>query len=506
VRRAVAAGVGVAGAIAAGAGCRAPCNLDIDQPLCVDRFEAVDLLVHAVDPDVPLQDATDAPIAQARGDVLLGAEWALAAKDGGVVVGFPEVAAAGLLPAFTAEGACSVATRRSLVYLPDITVQRQPRLQVQVGGCATRAQVLFTGPADFGRAVLPWPREEGGSDLWIAAPAEGLARGAIYGFVDGADRAPGLRNHDEADVLLEGESPGDRLGTVLARCPDPGGGDEPLLAVGLPGWSGLPDEDPVAQRGAIAFFRASEAVDRVWTVAGAAALLEGDAAGDRAGLAVACDADLDGDGVPEIVVGAPGVDAGLEESGAVYVLSGALPARATLGDAAAIVWIGREPDEQLGASLALADLDGDGLGDIVAGAPGLGPRGSPGAGGVRVARGSEIADGSFTATTLLGRSSGIPDLLGRLGTTLTVGDLTGDGRPDVAAGAWRLPADGRFHAGEVRIWSFADDGAGDTLAAEEALVIAGDGSHQQLGRRTLAADVTADGLPDLVSVTRRRAR
>ena len=393
-------------AVVAQAACRTPCNLDVDQPLCIDRFDAVDLLVHRIDAATPEQRATASPVAQLRGDVLLGADWALTPKDGGLFVGFPDAGAAGVLPAFTAEGACTVATRRTLTYIPDITVQRQPRLQLQIGGCTSRAQVLFTGPADFGRAVLAWPKGSGeGSDLWIAAPAEGLFRGALYGFRGGTDRPGAMRNHEVADVVLEGELPGDQLGTIVARCEDPTGGPDPVLMVAMPGWSGWPQGATAERRGAVALFRPAELPDGAWRVSDAFAVFEGDDPGDLAGMGAACGVDVDGDGLPDIVVGAPGASGAQRRSGAVYVLGGALSGTSTLGEAAAITWYGRDGDEQLGRAIALADLDGDGLADVVAGAPGLGPRGSPGAGGVRIALGADLASGSKSSTTLLGRAS-----------------------------------------------------------------------------------------------------
>jgi len=100
----------------------------------------------------------------------------------------------------------------------------------------------------------------------------------------------------------------------------------------------------------------------------------------------------------------------------------------------------------------------------------------------------------------------VRELEGRLGTTVVVADLTGDGVAEVTAGAWRLPADGRFHAGELRTWTLDGAWRGATIGAPAALTIVGDGSHQQLGRRLLAADVTDDGRIELVSATRRRAR
>jgi len=483
------------------AGCRAPCNLDIDQPLCVDRFNAVDLWVHSLEPEEGPSRSTSRVIASARGDVLLGADWAMTQSGADLLLGFPDAGAAGVLPPFREVGACSVGTRRQLTLIPDITVQRQPRLQVAVGACETTSQVLFTGPADFGRAALAWPHDDGSpDDLWFAAPAEGFFRGAVYGFLGGTSRSAALRNHEVADVILEGELPGDRLGTVLARCLDPSDGTTPLLVVGLPGWGGGVDEQAAPHRGAVALFEPTQIERRRWRIADALAFVQGEAEGDRLGQTLACNSDIDGDGRPDLVLGAPGAQG---RRGAVYVLSGSLRGRSTVNESAAFTWTGREDFEELGRAVAVADLDQDGLGDLIAGAPGLGPGG---AGGVRMITSADLMAGEVRVTTLLGRPSDDPARLPRLGTTVVAADLTGDGLPDIAAGAWRQTQRGRFHAGEIQLWSLPVERLGEQLTADEATALRGESSHQQLGRRTATADATADGAIELLTVGRRRAR
>ena len=85
-------------------------------------------------------------------------------------------------------------------------------------------------------------------------------------------------------------------------------------------------------------------------------------------------------------------------------------------------------------------------------------------------------------------------------------DLTGDALPDIAAGAWRMEQRGRFHAGEIRVWSIPIERLGEELTADEALALPGESSHQQLGRRMTTADANDDGTVELLTVGRRRAR
>ncbi len=146
-------------------------------------------------------------------------------------------------------------------------------------------------------------------------------------------------------------------------------------------------------------------------------------------------ADLDGDGRDELVVSAPEWPAG-ERRGRVHVLDAAA---GTLADAR-FVLDGDAPDAFLGRSLAVADLDGDGVRDLVVGVPG-----SDGPGRVLLFRGP--LDGHATAADADRSWSGI-GLHDAAGFAITVADLDADGAPDLVIGAPRhgAEASGAVHA------------------------------------------------------------
>ena len=85
--------------------------------------------------------------------------------------------------------------------------------------------------------------------------------------------------------------------------------------------------------------------------------------------------DVDNDGAQDIIIGAPADDGlGVGASGAVYIVWGGWDGDTTVDlaqpNGKATIFYGTGTAEHLGASVACADLDGDGAGDIVAGAPG----------------------------------------------------------------------------------------------------------------------------------------
>ncbi len=80
--------------------------------------------------------------------------------------------------------------------------------------------------------------------------------------------------------------------------------------------------------------------------------------------------DLDGDGIDDLVAGAPGSDLGGWHAGAVFVFYGPLQGQATASDADAVL-IGEAPSDEAGWIVDLAgDVDGDGHGDLLIGVPG----------------------------------------------------------------------------------------------------------------------------------------
>ena len=176
---------------------------------------------------------------------------------------------------------------------------------------------------------------------------------------------------------------------------------------------------------------------------------------NRLGSALAADADFDADGVPDVVAGQPGrTPAGGTGAGGVTLFSGRTGALLrTCTDPAGITGDG------LGSGVAtLADFDADGTPDIAASAPGAdNPPGGTDAGAVVIFSGATCA----VLSRIPGDTSKPGARLGDAGALARLGDLDGDGFPELGAGAAIDHPNGSAVTGSLSILSAQSDCDGD---------------------------------------------
>ena len=305
--------------------------------------------------------------------------------------------------------------------------------------------------------------EETGAELaagegWLAIGAPGADVGD--GTIDRAGKAwlvPAVPEsgsvEDAAMLTVAGRHESQRLGSALALL------DDDTLAVGA-------ERTWLAEQQPGAVYLVDLSLSGL-IVASEVPRLDGYGAGSYAGSALAS-GDVDGDGLDELLVGAWG----RSTYGSAYLLSGPWSS----GPLTAGSELTGSEGSDFGWSLLIEDLDGDGLGEVVVGAPGDdsvfvdGHATLIGGEGFGTALGHADLDGDGVDELLVGGAdsawvvhgpvSGVLELpwgdSGELGARVEgLGDIDGDGHEDLAIGA---PASGDAEEGAVLLLRGAAEG------------------------------------------------
>jgi len=232
-----------------------------------------------------------------------------------------------------------------------------------------QAAVIYEAEAildDVGPALASAGDVDGGGHADLLIGAEGNDRGGteagaaylVMGEVFGEEPPSGIQPLADADVVFVGEATQHRAGSAVAGAGDVDGDGYDDVLIGAPQAEGV---------GAAYLWHGAQTwPQQVVDCADADMTFHGGEFGDHAGIAVAGAGDVYGDTFDDVLIGASGVDGA---AGAVYVLDG--PMSESMGpEDAACVLTGEVPGDEAGSALAgRGDVDGDGVPDLLIGAP-----------------------------------------------------------------------------------------------------------------------------------------
>jgi len=340
---------------------------------------------------------------------------------------------------------------------------------------ADSAEFLLTGESvsnSFGSSVCTADiNSDGYSDVIVGADGWNSGTGRVYIFYGNSSGLVSV-NASSADTIINGEALENRFGKSISSGNINGDGYTDLI-IGAHGTA--------ANKGGAYIINGKSAHINSMNASSADTVFIGDTANDFFGYSVAS-GDVNGDGYADVIVGAYGLNGGM------YLFYGGASGIADKAASGAnSTFTGESADDLFGWSVSCGDVNGDGYKDILSGAYGYG-----------TSRGrAYIFHGSIAGIT--GKPAGSANTIftgegddNYFGSSMSLGDINGDGFSDVIVGAWGFS----FNQGRAYVFKGSASGIANKTANSADGIFTG-GPVSYFGTAVSLGDINGDGYHDI---------